>query len=377
MNRFPKLYIAGLVFIFLVSALTLWSRETHCVRLLVFDKGEYGSRFYRIPAITVTSDGTLIAVADRRNESLKDLPGKIDVVCRRSIDGGRTWSGQIIVAQADSLGGYGDPAIGVDPKSGDVICVMTHGNGVWEATGNDDNPHIMVSRSSDNGSTWSRPIDITETLYSDLTKHGTAPISAFATSGALCSTSDGRLFFTLVVRDDIKKWSKLKTFVCESKDGGHSWHVVSAAVDTDGDESKIVELTDGKLLMSIRNRRKGARKFSRGDKSGRQWTAPEYCSGMVEPGCNGDIIRITDSKRSRLIQTLPADSSERKNVALFASDDDGDTWKKLKVLCPAPSAYSALVALPDGSLGCLIEEGASDGGWRIWYQTINREDIWR
>lgn len=330
------------------------------VRSLVFDMGDGGSKFFRIPALTVLPDGAVIAVADRRWDSLKDLPARIDVVCRRSDDGGRSWHPTVAIAANDSTGGYGDPAIAVDPLSGDLLCVMTHGNGLWESTP-EDHATIMTSRSSDGGYTWSAPTPMV--FNNELPPM----VSSFASSGAMAVTKDGRMMFVLVVRDDIKKWSKLKAFAVWSADGGRTWTIAPHAADLDGDESKIVELSDGRLLMSIRNRRKGEHKFSVSADKGRSWSEPRHCPDIIEPGCNSDIIRSLDGA---LFLSIPNNPEKRRDLTLFTSTDEGESWSPLRILCPAPAAYSSMTFLPDGSLGILSEEGSSDGGWRIWFTNI-------
>ena len=97
-------------------------------RALVYRPGDYGSKFYRIPAIVTAEDGSLVTVADKRIEHNGDLPAKIDVVSRRSTDGGRTWSEYVTVAAHDETGGCGDPALVVDQKSGDILAIFSHGN---------------------------------------------------------------------------------------------------------------------------------------------------------------------------------------------------------------------------------------------------------
>lgn len=332
-------------------------------RSLVFDKGDGGSQYYRIPAIAVSpDDGVVVAVADRRWDSLQDLPAHIDVVARRSVDGGKTWSEIFDVALTDSTGGYGDPALCYDPSTGDFVCIMTHGAGLWDSTP-EHHASIMVSRSSDGGITWTRPQEALDLAVIP------GYVGGFASSGSICVLPSGRMMFVLVAREDVQNW-RLGDYACLSDDGGFSWTVVRSCADNDGDEAKIVGLADGSLLMSIRNRWQGARKFSTGTDGGASWSAPWECQGMIEPGCNGDILRIGN----RLYHTLPANSSKREDVTLYVSDDNANTWRPVKNLCPAPSAYSSMTAMPDGSLGILIEEGASDGGWRIWFTRLNIED---
>lgn len=333
------------------------------LRSLVFDKGLTGSEFFRIPGIASMPDGSVIAVADRRWDSSKDLPGRIDVVARRSDDGGRTWGDVIVIAEADEGGGYGDPAIAFHPQSGNLICVMTHGEGLWEA---DESRHadIMVCRSSDGGKTWTKPQKIT--LENKIPDY----ISGFASSGAMTVTKDGKIMFVLVVRNNLKKWSSLLDFAVWSDDAGKTWDVAPMPADTDGDEAKIAELRDGSLLMSIRNRRKGERKFSNSTDGGKTWSEPWQCTGMVEPACNGDIAPLGNV----LLHTVPADSSKRRNVTLFRSEDNGHTWQPVYLICPAPSGYSSLTVLDDSHVGILSEENASDGGWRIWFTRLNLKE---
>ncbi len=103
-----------------VYAIGNGDNDNEVIRSVVYEPGDYGSRFYRIPAIVTLNDGSLVSVADKRINNIADLPNDIDVVCRRSTDGGRSWSEYITVARHDSIGGYGDPALVCDRNSGDL-----------------------------------------------------------------------------------------------------------------------------------------------------------------------------------------------------------------------------------------------------------------
>lgn len=340
-------------------------------RSLLFSGGDGVSKFYRIPAIVTADDGSLVAVADRRLDSNKDLPGRIDVVCRISKDGGESWSKAIVVASNDSVGGFGDPALGVAPD-GTLVCVMTHGQGLWEA-GPGSHPYIYVSRSTDGGQNWSVPTDITPGLFSQ--SEGEAPVrcvAAFATSGRMLTDGRGTMWFVLVARPHEEKWSTLQCFACYSTDGGRTWAANPMPVDDDADESKIVECADGTLLMSIRNRRKGYRKFSRSTDGGATWSAPERSATLPDPACNGDVVALADGT---LIHSINDSGTAREKVSLFASGDNGSTWRKLATVCPVGSAYSSITLLPDGKLGILAEEASSLGGFRLWYSRINLKKL--
>ncbi|MDE6270735.1 MAG: glycoside hydrolase [Muribaculaceae bacterium] len=338
-------------------------------RSLVYSGPDSISKFYRIPALAVAPDGAIVAVADRRLDTNRDLPSRIDVVARRSTDGGRTWSPVIEVAVHDSVGGYGDPGLGVN-KKGDLVVVMTHGNGLWESTP-DNHGTIYTTRSTDGGLSWSEPVDITAGLFAS---DGTGPVqavTAFATSGHIETLRDGTMMFALVTRPNEKKWSELEIYPVRSTDGGRSWKIIPVAVDADADESKIVQAADGSLLMSIRNRRKGYRKFARSTDRGRSWTPVEKSTTLPDPACNGDVISYRHRGHNYLLHTVPDSHTDRRDVSLFASADNGATWRKLITLCPAWSVYSAIAELPDGTLGCLTEEGNTDGGLRIWFTRLD------
>lgn len=345
--------------------------HTGITRSLVFNRGDFDSRFYRIPAITTLPDGTLIALADKRINSLQDLPGDIDIVCRRSTDGGRTWGPYITVAEHDSLGGYGDPALVYDRRNGHLIVISLHGQGLWH-----DHPgQISVSRSTDGGLTWQPPVDINPQILTD-DPNGRQPIkctSAFASSGAATQLKNGRIVFILVTRKH-----GVEHFPCYaiySDDSGRTWKASRNPITLNGDESKTVQLADGSLLASIRNRFSGPRKTSLSTDGGRTWTEQPAWDNLHDVACNGDIIRYPYKGTDYLIQSLPA-GPWRDNITLYASPDGGRTWPYTYRVSAGPGAYSAITTLPGGDLGILTEEGLHDvdrthqAGYRIWFTRI-------
>lgn len=333
-------------------------------RSLVYCPGDYGSRFYRIPAIVTARDGSLVTVADKRIEHNGDLPAKIDIVSRRSTDGGMTWGEYVTVAAHDSIGGCGDAALLADWVSGDIIAIFSHGNGLWQ----NEPAHITVMRSKDNGLTWEDPIDISpQILTTDPNGHQPIKcISAFASSGRATQLADGRIIFSLVVREEENP--HFKVYAVYSDDSGRSWKVSENPASYDGDESKIVQLADGSLIMSIRNRFGTLRKFSRSYDNGVTWSEPLPVEDLPDPRCNGDIIRYSLDGKELLLQSLPGNPRSRNNVAIYVSEDDGKTWPIRKTIVNMPSAYSSMTILPDGSVGILTEESANNHySYSIWF----------
>ena len=168
-------------------------------RSLVYRPGDYESGFYRIPAIVTAKDGSIVTLADKRIEHNGDLPAKIDVVSRRSTDGGKTWGDYVTVAGHDEIGGCGDAALVLDESTGDLLAIFTHGTGLWyEGPAN-----ICVARSSDNGCSWGEITDISQQIITN-DPNGPQPIKcigAFATSGRATQLENGRIIFALVTRE--------------------------------------------------------------------------------------------------------------------------------------------------------------------------------
>lgn len=333
-------------------------------RSLVYRPGDYDSKFYRIPAIVTAKDGSLVTVADKRIEHNGDLPAKIDVVSRRSTDGGKTWSPYVTVARHDEVGGCGDPALVVDQKSGDILAIFSHGNGLWQK----EPAHISVARSTDNGLTWGPMTDINpQILTTD--PNGKQPIkctSAFASSGRATQLANGRIMFPLVVREDGNP--HFKVYAIYSDDAGRNWKVSRNPGTTNGDESKIVQLADGTVIMSIRNRFGSLRKFSYSHDNGETWSEPVPIEGLPDPRCNGDIIRYNLDGKDVLLQSLPGSPKSRDNVAIYASMDGGKTWPVKKTVVTGPSAYSSMTIMPDGSIGILTEESQNGHySYDIWF----------
>lgn len=344
------------------------------VTSVVFQGGDYGSKFYRIPAIVTAKDGSLVAIADKRIENNADLPNPIDIVARRSTDGGKTWGEYITVAEHDSIGGCGDAAVVVDKNTGDILAIYSHGNGLWQ----DSPAQITVSRSSDNGLTWGDTLNINpQILTTD--SLGTQPIkttSAFASSGRALQLADGRILFALVTRQAGEP--KFKVYAIYSDDGGRTWDVSKQPATVDGDESKLVELADGTIIMSIRNRyRQGLadnrRLFTYSKDRGETWSEPVAVADIIDPACNGDIIAYNGNI---ILHSLPATLNSRDSVSIYVSQDGGQTFPVKRLVYPGPSAYSSMTVLPDGTVGILTEEGQEgQEGYSLVFRTIDPEEL--
>lgn len=315
---------------------------------LLFSGGDHGSGHYRIPALAAVGQ-RLVAVADARINNNGDLPGNIDLFARYSDDGGHTWSAPVTVADFGN-NGASDPALVYDRNSGDLLCLFASHNGLFLSNPN-NKIRFNVARSSDLGATWQAPQEFSDQIYQP------GWYAAWVASGSALQMSDGRIAAAIGVRQN--SGNTLSNFMIYSDDGGHSWHTAPGQASPVGDEAKVMELDDGRLLMAIRS--PGHRKMTWSNDGGNSWSLPVIAPELVEPGVNGDLIRYTSVNlghdTSRLLFSIASDPSVRRNLTVFVSYDEGESWGTSRVVCPGPAAYSALAALDDGTIGLFYENG--------------------
>lgn len=349
-----------LLFLMCISASWTWASDAP-ERTVLFNMGDYDSQYWRIPALVTAADNSLVAVVDKRGSSLGDLPNTISIMSRRSTDNGKNWSEPVVVAQGGNGKTYGDPAVVLDKKTGNLICMFVGDQGLWNATPY-NRQGIYVSKSTDNGVSWSEPVAITDQVYANHSSW----YAGFAGSGHGLCLKDGRLMFVLAIRATSATRVPLHNYAIYSDDGGDNWTLSTNAATTAGDEAKVVELENGDILMSIRNPSKGNRIFCKSTDRGQTWGKAYFETELKDPACNGDIIRYSYSTdegsegKSRLLHSLPESTTTRENVTIYLSEDDGETWPIKKRLVDGYSAYSSLTVLSDGTIGALVEEGKWD-----------------
>lgn len=355
------LIIASLALVACSTTETLKEPE----RTSLFEMNEAGSKFYRIPALVKAADGALVAIADKRGDALGDLPNIITIVSKRSTDNGKTWSDMSIVAQGDTINqcGYGDAVVIADEKRGNLVAVFSGNNGLWHSF-EDNLSRTYTSTSTDNGKTWGKVVDITDQVYGgvygDNTRYG-----LFTGSGSGIQLKKGehkgRLMLVVAARNDETWGGTMSNYAVHSDDGGITWQVSKNAACTNGDEAKVVELPNGDVLMSIRNRAKGHRLFSVSKDGGETWSAPKLNETILDPACNGDIISYNHKGKNLLLHSLPASPTTRENVTVYVSEDNGENWTPKRCIYKGYSAYSSLQVLDDGTIGIIVEEGKWDG----------------
>ena len=332
-------------------------REIILAHTLLFQPGDYNSTHYRIPGVITAKDGSIVAVTDKRKYNQGDLPEDIDIVCRRSTDGGHTWSEPYTIAQGTGYNhGFGDCVLAWTNDDNGLIAGFVGGVGLWNST--PSNPiRSYIARSYDNGQTWTEPEDITDFIFGSncvVPEHRTWRASFFGSGNGLI-TSTGRIMFVAAIRETTAQ--SLSNYAVYSDDNGITWHV-SGRASVSGDEAKVTELVDGRILMSIRHN--GKRWYNISNDGGETWqSSTSTWNDITAPACNGDMIRYTSVNqgfnKNRLLHSVPFGSS-RTDVSVYISYDEGETWPVRKCIVPYSSAYSSLCVLPDGTIGLYVEE---------------------
>ncbi|MFH9890675.1 exo-alpha-sialidase [Streptomyces luteogriseus] len=331
-----------------------------------------GYACFRIPAIVRTTSGTLLAFAEGRVLNCGDA-ADIDIVLKRSTDGGRTW-GPLQVVTEGAGDTHGNPAPVVDRGTGRILLAETYNTGRTDA-GNctvpcDRTPHLQ--HSDDDGRTWSKPRDLSDEILPEHWNswYATGPVHGI-------QLTRGRHAGRLVFGVNTETWNGSRVSanhaaLVVSDDGGDSWRV--GATDTwpigpDGvfrqkpSEVTLTERADGALLVSGREQDGtdlGHRSQTLSTDGGDSFVSPfRDLPDLYTPQVQGATLRLGD----RMLLSAPADPDRRRTMMVRSSYDGGRTWESVDrgtVVTTDWSGYSDMAAVDGTTVGLLYEGGAAD-----------------
>lgn len=295
----------------------------------VFISGTDGYHTYRIPAIVITNKGTLLAFCEGRKKSSADH-GDIEIVLKRSFDGGETWNKmQIVWDEGENT--VGNPCPAVDRTTGTIwlpFCL--------------NNDRVFVTCSDDDGVTWSTPREITK----DVKPHGWG---WYATGpGHGIQLKSGRL----LIPCDHGEGNEIHSHVIYSDDHGATW-TLGGSLPPKTDECQAVEMPDGSIYLNMRsNHGKNRRAYAWSTDGGITWSEVKHDDALIEPVCQASLVRFED----KVLFSNPA-CVKRQWMTVRVSRDQCKTWSAGKVIYPGPAAYSDLCILPNSTVCCLFERG--------------------
>lgn len=300
---------------------------------------------YRIPAIVTAPNGDIIAAIDERVQNCADLNANndINIVIRRSSNNGKTWADIETVIDFPLGQSASDPSMIVDSETNEIFMFynfmdLEKENGVY---------YLHVTKSADNGITWSEPEDITL----QITKPEWHKDFKFITSGRGIQTRSGKLLHTMV---NLKNGLHL----FGSDDHGKSWFFIDTPINP-ADESKVMELADGTWMINSRVHHKGLRIVHTSQDEGETWETREEPQ-LIDPGNNASFIRYTAVEdgydKNRILFSNTKMKQGRKNMTVRISYDEGKTWSEGKTIYPGSSAYSSMTILENGDIGLFFEK---------------------
>ena len=345
--------------------------------------GDDGVAAFRIPGLVTTNKGTLLGVYDVRYNSSVDLQEHIDIGLSRSIDGGKTWEKMRLPLAFGEYGGLpaaqngvGDPSILVDTKTNTIwiIAAWTHGMGNqrawWSSQQGMDVNHtaqLVLVKSTDDGKTWSEPINITEQV-----KH---PEWYFLLQGPGrgITMEDGTLVFPIqyIGKDRIPNAG-----IMYSKDRGETWTIHNHA-RTNTTEAQVAEVVPGTLMLNMRDNRGGSRAVYTTSDLGMTWKEHESSrTALPEPVCMASLISVKAADnvlgKDILIFSNPNTTNARKNITIKISLDGGNTWAHQLLLDEGENwGYSCLTMVDKETIGILYESSVA----HMTFQCIKLKDI--
>lgn len=323
-----------------------------------FRAGEHGARIYRIPALWSQPGQPLLAFAERRMEQRR-MFGDVDIVLRRSLDHGETWQGLQVVA---NLGRdtCGNPCVVQDASNGRLWLAFTRSRqqDTEEAivAGTAPGTSVWITFSNDRGSTWSAPRDISASArLPNWGWYGTGPGQGLY----LAQGRSGRLLIPAYHTEG----GVYRTHTLYSDDHGETWQLGADAADHTS-EPQVIEVDRDTLLMNARTiHGHGAhRTLVMSKDRGTTWQPARDLAPLIENNCQGAILRVPregSTGQSDWIFAHPL-APDRTDVHAWISEDAGKSWPAAQKLWSGPSAYTALASLPGGSIGMLVECGATD-----------------
>jgi sialidase-1 len=366
----------------LLVATGLMAAEPSLEKVDVFNAGDQDYAIYRIPGLVVTGQGTVLAYGEARKTKRGDW-GTIDIMLRRSTDGGKTWSPQRSLAQVPGPKSKNPVAFAQKLATTDEV---TYSNPVAIPGRAPRTVHFVFCleymrafyvRSDDDGVTFSAPREITSAFEGFRSKYDWKVLATGPGHGI--RLKNGRLLIPI--------WLSLGTgghahrpsvaATIYSDDEGTTWRAGEVALPNEGDftipnETAAVQLANGRVLLNSRTESKVHRRLLTTSKDGAtKWTTPVFHQQLVEPICMGTMARLS-LKPTRLLFANPdnlsrADGKEeagkprdRKNVTVQLSYDESGSWPVKRSIDTGYSGYSDLAVLPDGTILLLYERSDRD-----------------
>ncbi len=337
----------------------------------LFTSGEGEYHTYRIPALLTASNEVVLAFCEGRRSSARDH-GDVDLLCRRSTDGGATWGPASIV--------YGDVPWTAVTDGNPCPVHDRETDTIWLPFCR-DNRDVLVTASVDAGRSWTDPVAVTATAKAPAwTWYATGP----GVGVQLCHGEHaGRIVIPCdhggPTVSDGHRPDVSSSHMLYSDDYGQTWHR-GEPIHPHTNECQVVERADGSLLVNMRNHlgrrggqpgRAGRRLVATSEDGGESWSEIHTDEKLIEPACQASMISAEpDDPGDTLVFANPACENDRRRMTVRRSDDGGETWMDGTVVHDGPAAYSSMTILPDGNVGIMYERGNDDWREELYFDSV-------
>ncbi|MGB4884513.1 MAG: sialidase family protein [Ferruginibacter sp.] len=367
-----------LVFLFIIfCTINIFSQPN----IPVFESGKDGHKSYRIPAIIKLNNGHLLAFAEGRVQGASDF-GDVNIVLKISTDNGRTWGSIKTIVDYDTLQA-GNPAPVVDLTdpaytTGRIFLFYNTGNKHESDVRNGNGLREVWYKTSTNGGiNWSEAVNITlQTHRPKLPQinpayNFTDDWRSYAnTPGHAMQIETGKYKGRIYIAANHSEGgiqNESMDYIAHgfyTDDHGKTFHISNNVNLPGGNENIAAELSDGRIMLNIRNQRGDvrARYIAISSNGGQSWDTSYFDKNLPDPVCQGSLLTIGKKRKQNILAfSNAADEKRRDNLTLRISFDDGKTWKKNFVIYKNPSqpdaaAYSDIVKLSGKKIGVLYEK---------------------
>ncbi len=353
----------------------------------LFTVGDHGYNLFHIPGVAVTKQGTVLAWCEARVNAGHDWDD-IDILMRRSTDEGDTWNEAQKIVEVDGPRTKNPFALRLkrtDPKS------VTYNNPVL-IPDRDGAIHMLFcleymrcfyQRSDDDGVTWSEPVEITD-AFESFRKDYDWKVLATGPNHSI-QLSNGRLLVPVWLSTGTggNAHRPSVTATIYSDDFGKTWHASEIAVPctdefVNPNETVAVELSDGRVLLNVRNESGAHRRiFVTSPNGSTNWSKPKFHNDLIEPICMGGMVRYNRDGLNLLLFSNPNSLRQRRDVGIRVSDDEGKTWTLAKTIEFGWSAYSDINVTHSGKILCFYgrAEEANFAGDRLTMARLTIDDL--
>jgi sialidase-1 len=346
---------------------------------------------FRIPALITLPNDELFAFAEGRKNNCSDF-GDVDIVMKRSSDGGKSWSLLKVLTDNDSLqAGNIAPVVDIlDPRypKGRIFLFYNTGNAYeWEIRAGKGVREIWYIVSDDGGRKWSLPINITTQVHFpnqpsvNPAYNSKADWRGYANGpGHALQLTEGEFKGRIIVPanhtqgEPQKDWSDCFAHVFYSDDHGQTFHVSKNVTIPGSNEATAAMRSDGSVMLNIRNQKGDpkCRIIAISSNGGALWDTCYFEKKLIDPVCQGSLLAILFRHKHVMLFSNPGSDSKREKLTISSSFDDSKSWSNRYLAYDGEAAYSDITLIGRNKLGILFEKG-SDGG--IYFLKVKLKNI--